>query len=137
VNEEIGDDDNAIAMYKECLRIERCILGTDQTCDIIDSLQRVGRLHQRRGELDESLSYFKEALECLRARGESATVAKFLNLIGNVYLQKAEIGEMMQYYTEASRIFREKSTPPNEVLVIAGYFMYGLSKLHPMCAAVA
>jgi tetratricopeptide (TPR) repeat protein len=139
VNEEIGDEDNAITMYKECLRIERHIADTSQKCDVVDSLQRLGRLHQRRGELDEALQYFKEALDKLRTKGDEATfaVAKFLNLIGNVHLQRAEISEMMHAYTEASRIYRESASPTNEVLVIAGYYMYGLSKLHPLCPAVA
>jgi tetratricopeptide (TPR) repeat protein len=139
VNEEVGDEDGAIAMYKECVRIERTISAEKQKCDVVDSLQRLGRLHQRRGELDEALQYFQEALERLRDRGEDATfaVAKFLNLVGNIHLQRAEITEMMQSYTEASRIYRETAAPPNEVLVIAGYYMYGLSKLHPPGAAVA
>jgi tetratricopeptide (TPR) repeat protein len=139
VNEEIGDEESAIAMYKECLRIERQIADTSQKCDVVDSLQRLGRLHQRRGELDEALLYFLEALDKLRTNGDEATfaVAKFLNLIGNVYLQRAEIRQMMQAYTEASRLYRESSTSTNEVLVIAGYYMYGLSKLHPHCSAAA
>ena len=139
VNEEIGDEENAIAMYKECLRIEQNIIHSSQKCDVVDSLQRLGRLHQRRGELDEALQYFQEALAKLRNRGEAATfaVAKFLNLVGNVHLQRADIGEMMKSYTEASRIYRDTTDPPNEVLVIAGYYMYGLSKLHPPCAATA
>ena len=139
VNEECGDEDNAIDMYKECLRIEQKISNTEHKCDVVDSLQRLGRLHQRRGELDEALFYFQQALEKLRTKGEKATFAKakFLNLVGNVHLQKAEIKEMMQCYTEASRIYRDISNPPNEVLVIAGYYMYGLSKLHPLCAATA
>lgn len=139
VNEEIGDDDSAIAMYKECLRIERNIIDASHKCDVVDSLQRLGRLHQRRGELEEALYYFQEALEKLRSRGEAATfaVAKFLNLVGNVHLQRANISEMMRSYTEASRIYRETATPTNETLVIAGYYMYGLTKLHPPCASAA
>lgn len=139
VNEEIGDEDNAIAMYNECLRIERQSVDAGQSTDIVDSLQRLGRLHQRRGELDEALRYFLDALTSLRTKGEKATfaAAKFLNLIGNVHLQRADIGEMIQCYSEASRIYRETASPTNEVLVIAGYFLYGLAKLHPKCAAVA
>ena len=139
VNEEIGDEESAIAMYKECLRIERAIIDVSQKCDVVDSLQRLGRLHQRRGELEEALQYFQEALEKLRKKGDDAifAVAKFLNLVGNVHLQRADITEMMRSYTEASRIYRDTSAPSSEVLVIAGYYMYGLSKLHPQCAALA
>jgi tetratricopeptide (TPR) repeat protein len=142
VNEETGDEDKAIAMYKECLRIERNILDSGKKCDVVDSLQRLGRLYQRRGELEEASQYFREALKSLRNSGEDATfaVAKFLNLIGNIHLQRAEICEMMDCYAEASRIYRDaasRTSPPNEVLVIAGYFMYGLSKLHPLSAASA
>jgi tetratricopeptide (TPR) repeat protein len=141
VKEETGDEDNAIAMYKECFRIERLMLSSGLKCDLVDTLQRLGRLHQRRGELDEALQYFQEALSSLRNRGEEATlsVAKFLNLVGNVHLQRADISQMMQCYIEASRIYQESNhgAPPNEMLVIAGYYLYGLSKLHPLSAAVA
>jgi tetratricopeptide (TPR) repeat protein len=139
VNEEVGDEESAIAMYNECLRIERNIIDKSQKCDVVDSLQRLGRLHQRRGELDEALRHFQEALEKLRKKGAAAicAIAKFLNLVGNVHLQRADINAMMRSYTEASRIYRDISAPPNEILVIAGYYMYGLTKLHPPGAAAA
>jgi tetratricopeptide (TPR) repeat protein len=141
VKEETGDEENAITMYKECLRIERLMLSSGLKCDLVDTLQRLGRLHQSRGELDEGLQYFQEALSSLRTRGEGAalSVAKFLNLVGNVHLQRADISQMMQCYIEASRIYQESNcgAPPNEMLVVAGYYLYGLSKLHPLSAATA
>jgi tetratricopeptide (TPR) repeat protein len=139
VNEEIGDDEAAIAMYKECLRIEHSKDASNQKCDAVDSLQRLGRLHQRRGELDEALKYYDDALRKLRARGvaDSIAIAKFLNLVGNVHLQRGDVGMMMKALSESSRIFCKNAVAPHEGLVIAGYFMYGLSKLHPSCAAVA
>lgn len=137
VKEETGDEENAIAMYKECLRIERLVLSKGQKCDLVDSLQRLGRLHQRRGELDEALRYFSEALTRLREReGVELSVAKFLNLLGNVHLQRADIDAMMDCYSEASRIY-QRDTSDTDQLVIAGYYLYGLSKLHPVSAAAA
>jgi tetratricopeptide (TPR) repeat protein len=140
--EEIGDEDVAEDMYRETLRIER-LCSDGPSDDAIDTLQRLGRLYQSRGDLDEGLQHYKEALATLRAKSGTQlafAVGKFLNLIGNIHLQRAEIAEMMECYAEASRIYRETdalSSRPSEVLVIAGYYLYGLARMHPPCASVA
>jgi tetratricopeptide (TPR) repeat protein len=96
--EEIGDEDVAEDMYRETLRIER-LCSDGPSDDAIDTLQRLGRLYQSRGDLDEGLQHYKEALATLRAKSGTQlafAVGKFLNLIGNIHLQRAEIAEMME-----------------------------------------
>lgn len=134
---ETGEDDLAIKMYKETLRVERLALGNKHH-DVILTLQHLGLVHQQRGELDEALKYFSEALDIERAKEGSSQVAigKLLNLIGNIHLQRADIPNMMECYTRASRIYKSCGQR-SESLVIAGYNFYGLSKLHPPCAAIA
>lgn len=135
---ETGEDDFAVKLYKETLRVERLALG-EKHHDVILTLQHLGLVYQERGELDDALKYFSEALDIERTRpGDNRiAVGKLLNLIGNIHLRKANVEAMMQCYIEASRLFRIDGSQANESLVIAGYNFYGLSKLHPPCAATA
>jgi tetratricopeptide (TPR) repeat protein len=98
----------------------------------------LGLVYQERGDLDEAIKYFTEALDVEKAKGGeyNVSVGKLLNLIGNIHLRRANVSKMMQCYTEASRLYREGGHT-NESLVIAGYNFYGLSKLHPPCAPTA
>jgi tetratricopeptide (TPR) repeat protein len=134
---EAGDDDTAILMYKETLRIERHALG-DNHHDVISILQHIAIVYQRRGELDLALKFFSEALRCERAKDDKnhTSIAKLLNLIGNIHLQTGKVGPMVECYSEASRIFTELGEP-GEIVGIAGFNFYFLSKLHPPCAPVA
>lgn len=90
------------------------------------------------GNLEEALKYFFEAIAIERKRSgtDDVTIGKILNLIGNIHLQKGNVKEMMTCYIDAARIF-EANRQPGVALVIAGYNAYGLSKIHPECAAVA
>eukprot|EP00934_Nitzschia_sp_Nitz4_P008879 Nitzschia sp. Nitz4//scaffold280_size24494//10901//13189//NITZ4_008392-RA/size24494-processed-gene-0.19-mRNA-1//1//CDS//3329545591//8869//frame0 len=79
--------------------------------------------------------------------------ARILNLLGNVYLQLGKTRDMMLCFTEASRYYQSKAHEPQEsrrahpnlssrqpmenVLIIAGFTMYGLSKSNPPCAPMA
>lgn len=131
---ELGDDETAIALYQETLKVERQIKSASGP-DILQTLQYLGSLYHSRGELDESLSYFKEALELERSKKGSnhLCVGKILNLIGNIYLQRGIVDKMMDAFSEATRIYNLH----NESLVIVGFNLYGISKLHPECAEVA
>ena len=130
-------EDVAIQYYKETLRIERKSLGDDHP-DVVLTLLHVGQRHQKMGNLEEALKYFFEAITIEQKRNgkDHVAVGKILNLIGNIHLQQGNVKEMMKCYTDAARIF-ESHRQPGVTLVIAGYNAYGLSKLHPECAAMA
>jgi tetratricopeptide (TPR) repeat protein len=97
----------------------------------------LGLVYQERGEIEHALEYFSEALELERTQtGNAVTMLKILNLIGNIYLGCGNINAMMQCYTEAARIARDNDLR-NEALIISGINYYGMSKLHPSCAAQA
>ena len=135
---EMGEDDTAIDFYKETLRIERKCLGEDHH-DVSITLQHVAQVLQNIGNLEDALKYFEEALRIQRKSNKSgsrATIGKLLNLIGNVNLQLGHTKPMMDCYSEASRLYRELDLPAS-TLVIAGYNMYGLRKIHPPCAPIA
>jgi tetratricopeptide (TPR) repeat protein len=95
-------------------------------------------VHRHRGELEEALGNFREALAIEKSkRGAcSIQVAKLLNLMGNIHLQFGNVNELMACYTEASRIYKKCGESEN-MLVIAGHNFYGLAKLCPVCAPVA
>jgi tetratricopeptide (TPR) repeat protein len=135
---ETGDDEIAIRLYKETLRVERASLG-DEHPDVVLTLQHIGQVLQQLGDLKQSLGYFREALMIERkVPGDNRiAVAKILNLIGNIHLQEGNVSEMMECFDEASRIFDTNRQAGGETLVIAGFNFYGLSKIHPACAPVA
>jgi hypothetical protein len=85
------------------------------------------------------LSFFKEALDIERRRGETErrSLVRVLNLLGNLYLQLGKASEMMECYVEASRIYEGYRESSGETLLIAGYNFYGLSKTNPPCAPIA
>ena len=133
-------------MYKETLRIERQSLGEDHE-DVAVTLQHLGSIFQKTGQLDEALKCFLDALnvETRRASASSTSsispssqesIGKIWNLVGNVYLQQGNTAAMMDSFTQALRIFRTQGLP-DTALSIAGYNLYGLSKIHPPCAPTA
>ncbi len=133
---ETGEEEKALLLYRETLRVERQTLGEEHP-DVVLTLQHLAQVHQQRGELEDALRYYEEALEVEKKReNASEAIAKILNLIGNIHLQRADIDEMMSCYAEASRIYQSGGRPQDS-LVIAGYKLYGLAKLHPASAAVA
>lgn len=138
VHDHIGDEDLAITMYEECLRIESKTDGKVEN-DVIDSLQRLSRLHQRRGESVKAVSYLQKGLATLRSRDkcDDKLLAKFYYLLGNVHHQCNEIAVMMQCYTEAFRIHDDTGTFVNEKLIQADYYLLGMEQMHPPSSAAA
>jgi tetratricopeptide (TPR) repeat protein len=102
------------------------------------TLLHIGQVHQQRGELEDALKYFTEALGIQRAimQPNDPSIAQTLNHIGNIHLQRGAAREMVEVLSEAVRIVRSAGRPENEV-VLSGFNFYGLSKLHPECAPVA
>ena len=104
---ESGDEDCAIRLYEETLRIEK-LCGNYG--DVILTLQYLGIIHQKRGELERALECFAEALEFEREYGSKPSgtaVAKLVNLIGNLHLQMGNVRAMMECYVEASRMYNK------------------------------
>lgn len=124
-------------MYKETLRIERQSLGEDHE-DVAVTLQHLGSIYQKTGQLNEAIECFLEALdlETKRDGGSQESEGKIWNLLGNVYLQQGNTSAMMESFTQSLRIF-ESLELPHSTLSIAGHNLYGLSKIHPPSAPSA
>jgi tetratricopeptide (TPR) repeat protein len=132
---EAGEDDEAVELYKESLRVERKALGQDHP-EVAFTLRHLGQVHQERGEFAQAISYFREALAIERQskdKKDPASISKLLNLIGDIYLMRGEVDQMMKYFVEACHV----SGKDAQCLVIAGHSFYDLSKLHPPCAPTA
>jgi len=128
---ETGDAELGIRYYEETLRIEREVLGTEHP-NVTLTLQHLGLACQQQGKLEKALVYFEEAHTLEKGKNEKngEAISKLLNLMGNIHLQRGHTGKMMKCFTEASRSHGHN-------LLIAGYALYELSKLHPLSAAQA
>jgi tetratricopeptide (TPR) repeat protein len=150
-----GDHDNAIAYYKEAVRIEYERQRWEQdnstpsdtsdmhspSSNIVRSLQKLGAIHQENGDFEEALKYYKQALdlELKKVAGarDDSSIGMLLNIIGNIHFQCANIGTMMQCLIQASRIFRQLNDHDRESITISGYGFYYLSRMCPSSAAAA
>ncbi len=131
-----GEEETALLMYNESLRVERVALGSDHP-DVVLTLQHIGQVYQALGNLDGARECFVEALQIERKKNNhEISVAKILNLIGNIYLQQGKVDLMMKSFVEAARML-EYSVGNCESLVISGYNFYGISKTNPPCAGTA
>merc|ERR1712032_1127992 len=64
------------------------------------------------------------------------SIAETWNHIGNVHMQRGDTEELMHAYTMSLRFFHRAGKADNS-LSISGCNFYGMSKLHPECAAQA
>lgn len=137
--EQEGDEDMAEQLYIRSLRIERNSPTTSHIRGSIDTMQRIGRLYEHRGNLHEAIRFFTEALSLHRSQsnGEDSISGKILNLIGNIHLQLAEVDKMMVCFIQASRTYREAHPLGHHALVILGFNWYSLSRIFPPSAAAA
>jgi tetratricopeptide (TPR) repeat protein len=126
---------------------------------ILDTLQRLGRLYQLSGDLHRALDCATRALALLDDDDDLGTTshllivrAKLYNLSGNLHLQLGDVTRMMECYEKAVALFRRATLtaavgppPPQQPpyqhqyddLIVAGFFLYGMAKLHPPTAAMA
>ena len=112
-------------------------MGRDHP-DVVLTLQHIGQVLQQLGRNEEAMQYLEEALKIEESRdgADGVKSARILNIIGNIHLQRNNVEAMMRCFSKASRTFQSR-TQSNETLVISGYNLYGLAKMHPECAATA
>ena len=132
---EMCRDDEAMCYYRETLRVERKALGNNHR-DVILTLLHYGQVLQGRGEHQQALKYYREALAAQSRVGvktgipDYATSARILNHMGNIYLQRGEAKEMVEALSNALRQFKLAGRNEEE-LVVSGFNFYALAKCHP------
>lgn len=134
---EMGDEEDAVRFYRDTLRVEQASLGKGHR-DVLLTMQHIGQVHQQRGEIVEALSYFQESLKIQleSPHRDPIHLALTYNQIGNLYLQRGDTGNMVHAYSEALRLLRGLGKTERD-MNINGINFYGLSKMHPECAACA
>ena len=138
---ESGDSSKSLEYLKEALDLELAD-SSSNPLDILNTLQRIGVLHNKRGELDEALQYFEQGVTIGLNADFSGTVpltevAKFFSFVGNVHLQRGDTGNAVTFFTKAMRTNRLAGVSEHSNLVVDGLCMYDLSKAHRSCAAAA
>ena len=94
--------------------------------------------HEASGQLQEASNYFHEILDIQKSTypQNKSAISNTLTMIGNVYLQQGDTENVMFTFTEALRMLHMAGKSETD-LAIRGFNLYGLSKLHPECAAMA
>lgn len=136
-NFETGDDDSAIQVYKEALRIERVHMGESHD-DVIQTILHLAAILQQLGRLDEAALHYREALGKLQKKKvrDFLREVRLLNLLGNLYLQQGDVANAIETLTNATRSLRVNNLSDDSFL-ISGLNYYSLSRMHPPCASVA
>ncbi len=75
----------------------------------------MGNLLDDRGDHDQALKMYKEALQIQRDVGDESMQAICLNNIGAVYFEKAQYEDARTYYQQALQL-REKSKVPGDIV---------------------
>lgn len=132
---DLGNDEEAIQCYKETLRVEKAALGPRHE-DVMTTLEYLARVYQQRGEVYLAAEYYGEILSIQRQTGGHEKVARTLNMIANLRLQRGDTSGCMEALCEAVRILRQCGCLEDEI-VVRGFDLYGISKLHPEAAGAA
>jgi tetratricopeptide (TPR) repeat protein len=94
---------------EKALEIRR--LEQPDSLDVADTLNFLGKIHWRKGDLDISLTKMKEALDIKQRRApDSCTVAQVLQDIGCIFCERGEY-EKSLHLLEGALAIREKTVP--------------------------
>jgi len=117
VKNRMGELDEALEHYKDALRIyvalekQQKVKGTDEAIqamrDVTATLKIIGVVHAKKGNLDEAMNSYLEAIALLRsvkldetAPGQE-TMASIMTRIAGIYLKKGDFDKARAYYEEA------------------------------------
>lgn len=121
VHANIGTTVDSIACFREAAHIFRCLQGADHP-DVAAVLCDEGHLHSERGELDEALFCYGEALRIARQNLAALQIGQFrfqyamfendaaigvielLEVIGNILLDRHDPARAMTAFSEAERM---------------------------------
>ena len=100
-----NDPDRALVCLVEALSIRRFQLGEDSV-EVGDTLNMMGFLKAKRGELDDALNLLWDALRIRKLQEDLIKVSETLKNIGNVHRKKDELELALECYAECLRIRR-------------------------------
>jgi len=95
----------ALVCFVEALSIRRHALG-EESMEVGDTLNMMGFLKAKRGELDDALTLLWDALKIRKQQDDNIKVADTLKNIGSVHKDKEEFELAIECYEECLRIRR-------------------------------
>ncbi len=117
VKNRMGELDDALEHYKDALRIyvalekQQKVKGTDDAIqamrDVTATLKIIGVVHAKKGNVDEAMNSYVEAIKLLRAAkldkttAGQETMASIMTRIAGIYLKKGDFERARDYYEEA------------------------------------
>ena len=97
----------ALQCFEEALHIRKIRLG-DEAKEVGDTLNMMGFLQAKRGELDSALTLLWDALRIRKTHKDDVKVSETLKNIGNVHREKQEHELAVECYEECLRIRRSE-----------------------------
>mmetsp|Transcript_9642 Transcript_9642/g.20444 ORF Transcript_9642/g.20444 Transcript_9642/m.20444 type:complete len:335 (+) Transcript_9642:51-1055(+) len=95
--------ERALVCFVESLSIRRYQLGDDST-EVGDTLNMMGFLKAKSGELDDALTLLWDALRIRKLQEDHVKVSETLKNIGNVHREKGELELAIECHEECLRI---------------------------------
>uniref|UniRef100_A0A7S1UWN8 NB-ARC domain-containing protein n=1 Tax=Grammatophora oceanica TaxID=210454 RepID=A0A7S1UWN8_9STRA len=99
--------ERALQCFEEALSIRRARLG-EEAKEVGDTLNMMGFLQAKRGELDSALTLLWDALRIRKTHKDDVKVSETLKNIGNVHREKQEHDLAVECYEECLRIRRSE-----------------------------
>lgn len=99
--------ERALQCFEEALTIRKARLGADAK-EVGDTLNMMGFLQAKRGELDSALTLLWDALRIRKTHKDDVKVSETLKNIGNVHREKQEHELAVECYEECLRIRRSE-----------------------------
>lgn len=115
VKNRIGELDEALSHYMDALRIYKAIheqtsnkeSASAEVRDVTSTLKVIGMVHAKKGELENAMNYFTEAMNLLKVTGVDATttgretMSSVLSRMAGIYVKKGDLDQAMEYYRQA------------------------------------
>ncbi|CAB9498744.1 Kinesin light chain [Seminavis robusta] len=101
----------ALAYYKESLRIRRNVLGQDAaTKEVATTMNNIGRFHYKKGDLDQALRIYSEALTMRHQLfgDDHLDIAAVCYNMGQTLHQKGRLDDAMELYSGFLKIARKR-----------------------------
>lgn len=97
------ETERALSCFVEALSIRRYRIGED-SMEVGDTLNMMGFLKAKQGELDDALTLLWDALRIRKIMDDHIKVSETLKNIGNVHREKEEMDLAIECYEESLRI---------------------------------
>jgi tetratricopeptide (TPR) repeat protein len=120
VKNRVGELDDALVHYKDALRIYTSLekqerdKGTETAAnairDVTATLKIIGVVHAKKGDMDDAMTAFVEAMSMLRSAkldhtpSGQETIASIVTRIAGIHLKKGDYEKAMIHYEEAHEL---------------------------------